>query len=168
MVTVAKKFRPQVPILPEPEPKPKRGLLFFIVLCSILAVLATWKGAEFLDLDENEKLQLSSSRQDQMQLSAYGTGVLGIAVVFIGTVPQDAIHQDEITFDAAKKELYTQVRLPYADLEQATEAEVLVLMARKYLQTLRDLAALEQVVDFDWEHLLQDVQNLFVAKGLTI
>lgn len=67
MVTVAKKFRPQVPILPESEPKPKRGLLFFIVLCSILVVLATWKGAEFLDLDENEKLQLSSSRQDQMQ-----------------------------------------------------------------------------------------------------
>jgi hypothetical protein len=119
-------------------------------------------------IDAQNVVLLEQLLNADLQLSVYGTGVLGIAVVFIGTVPQDAIHQEEITFDGAKKELYAQLRLPYADLEQATEAEVLVLMARKYLQTLRDLAAVEQVADFDWEHLLQDVQNLFVAKGLAI
>ena len=102
----------------------------------------------------------------QVQLSKYGTGLRGIAVVFIGTAPEDVIHQEEITYDASKKDLYVQVRLPYAELEQATEAEVLVLMARKYLQTLRDLAALEELRDFDGERLVRDVQGMFVAEGL--
>lgn len=102
----------------------------------------------------------------QVQLSKYGTGLQGIAAVFIGTGPEDVIHQEETTFDADKKELYIQLRLPYAALEQATEATVLGLMVRQYLQALRGFGALEQVVDFDWEGLLKDVQNLFVAEGL--
>lgn len=102
----------------------------------------------------------------QVQLSKYGTGLRGIAVVFIGTAPEDVIHQEETSFDADKKELYVQLRLPYAALEQATEEAVLGLMARQYLQALRRLGALEQVVDFDWDQLLKDVQDVFLAKGL--
>jgi hypothetical protein len=66
MNAVAKKHR-SLPAAPAPPKKPKRGLLFFIALCSILAVLAAWKGADFLDLDEDGNLRLSSSRDDQMQ-----------------------------------------------------------------------------------------------------
>ena len=102
----------------------------------------------------------------QLQLSKYGTGLKGIAVVFIGTGPQDLIHQEETSFDADKKELYIQLRLPYDVLEQATERELLGLMARQYLQALRGEGALEQVGDFDGEQLLKDVKNLFVAEGL--
>ena len=96
----------------------------------------------------------------QLQLSRYGTGLKGIAVVFIGTGPQDLIHQEETTFDAAKKELYIQLRLPYDALEQATERELLGLMARQYLQALRGEGALEQVVDFDGEGLVRDVERV--------
>ena len=102
----------------------------------------------------------------QVQLSRYGTGLRGIAVVFIGTGPADVIHEEESRYDADKKEWYVQLRLPYAALEQATEAEVLSLMARQYLQALRGWGALEQVVDFDGEQLLKDVQDVFVAEGL--
>ncbi|WP_373553784.1 hypothetical protein [Haliscomenobacter sp.] len=96
----------------------------------------------------------------QVQLSKYGTGLRGIAVVFIGTGPQDVIHQEETTFDADKKEWYVQLRLPYAALEQATEEEVLGLMAREYLQALRGLGGREQVVDFDWEGLVGEVERV--------
>lgn len=96
----------------------------------------------------------------QLQLSKYGTGLTGIAVVFIGTGPQDLIHQEETTFDTDKKELYIQLRLPYAVLEQATEQELLGLMARQYLQALRGEGALEQVVDFDGEGLVRDVERV--------
>jgi len=109
---------------------------------------------------------LEQSLNAQLQLPAYGEGLAGIAVVFIGTTPEDVIHEEEMSYDAHTKEVYVQVRLPYAALEQASEAEVLGLMARQYLQVLRGLGALEQVVDFDWEGLVKDVQDVFVAEGL--
>ena len=100
-----------------------------------------------------------------MQLAAYGPGVAGIAVVFVGTAPEDVIHEEEISFEPATGEGYLQLRLPYAALEPATEQEVLGLMARRYLQGLRDLAVVAQATDFDWARLVRDVQDLFVAEG---
>ena len=101
-----------------------------------------------------------------VQLATYGTGVTGIAVVFVGTAPEDVIHEEEISFEPATREGYLQLRLPYAALEPATEQEVLGLMARRYLQGLRYLARVAQAADFDWARLVQDVQGLFVAEGL--
>ena len=100
-----------------------------------------------------------------VQLAAYGTGVAGIAVVFVGTAPEDVIHEEEINFEPATGECYLQLRLPYAALEQATEQEVLGLMARSYLQGMRDLALVVQTTDFDWARLVRNVQDLFVAEG---
>lgn len=97
-----------------------------------------------------------------LHLSDYGTAVQGIAVVFLGTLPEaDFIHEEEVRYNAHSKEVYVQVRLPYAALEQASEAEVWHLMARQYLQALRSLGALEQVLDFDWEGLVRDVERMF-------
>lgn len=100
-----------------------------------------------------------------VQLAAYGPGVAGIAVVFVGTAPEDVIHEEEISFEPATREGYLQLRLPYTALEPATEQEVLELMARSYLQGLRDLAVVAQATDFDWARLVRDVQDLFVAEG---
>lgn len=97
----------------------------------------------------------------QLQLSAYGTGVAGIALVFIGTAPEDNIHEEELNFDPATGEGYLQLRLPYTALEQASAEEVLGLMARRYLEGLRDLAQVAKAADFDWKRLLQDVQGVF-------
>ena len=101
-----------------------------------------------------------------VQLAAYGTGVAGIAGVFLGTVPEDVVHEEEISFDPSTREAYLQLRLPYAALEPATEQEVLGLMAQRYLQGLRDLARVAQAADFDWARLVRDVQGLFVDEGL--
>ena len=100
-----------------------------------------------------------------VQLAAYGPGVAGIAVVFVGTAPEDVIHEEEISFEPATREGYLQLRLPYTALEPATEQEVLELMAQRYLQGLRDLAVVAQATDFDWARLVRDVQDLFVAEG---
>ena len=81
-------------------------------------------------------------------------------MVFLGTAPEDVIHEEESRFDASTGEVYLQLRLPYAVLEQASEEEVLGLMARRYLEGLRDLAGEAQVADFDWERLLGDVQGV--------
>ncbi len=117
-------------------------------------------------IDAHNVVLLEQLLNMNLQLSSYGTALMSIAVVFIGTVPENVIHQEEVTYAAGKKELYLQVRLPYTALLQATEPEVLSLMAKKYLQTLGDLAIKESAIDFAWERLVLDVQRLFAAAGL--
>jgi hypothetical protein len=119
-------------------------------------------------IDAHNVVLLEQLLNMNLQLSSYGTAVMSIAVVFIGTVPENVIHQEEVTYAADKKELYLQVRLPYTVLLQATESEVLSLMAKKYLQTLGDLATTAPAMDFAWERLVLDVQSLFAAAGLMV
>lgn len=112
-------------------------------------------------IDTNNVQWMEQLLNSRLQLAAYGPGVKGIGVVFLGTAPEDVIHEEECRFDAASGEAYLQLRLPYAALEQASEAEVLGLMARRYVEGLRDLAGVAGAADFDWERLLQDVQGVF-------
>lgn len=116
-------------------------------------------------IDVHNIVLLEQLLNAQLQLSAYGTGIAGLAVVFIGTGPADVIHEEECTYTAATQEWYLQLRLPYAALEQATEVEVLQLMARRYLQGLRQVASAAQVVDFEGGRLVKDVEDLFAAEG---
>lgn len=116
-------------------------------------------------IDSHNVQLLEQLLNANVQLAAYGTGVSGIAVVFLGTAPEDVIHEEEISFEPTTGECYLQLRLPYAALEQATEQEVLSLMARRHLQGLRDLALVAQASDFDWARLVRNVQDLFVGAG---
>lgn len=69
MNTVAKKY--QTGPMPAPAPQnprsPRTALLFFIACSCILAVLAAWKGVDFLEQAEGGTLSLSSTREAQMQ-----------------------------------------------------------------------------------------------------
>jgi len=95
----------------------------------------------------------------RLRLSDYGTGVSGIAVVFLGTAPEaDVIHEEEIRFKGASGEVYLQLRLPYPELAQATEAEVLDMMVLRYVDGLRDLADGALLKGFEWVRLQQDVE----------
>ena len=109
-------------------------------------------------IDSHNVQLLEELLNSRLQLAAYGPGVKGIGVVFLGTAPEDGIHEEERSFDASTGEVYLQLRLPYAVLEQASEEEVLGLMRRRYVEGLREAAAL--VPDFDWERLLGDVRSV--------
>ena len=111
-------------------------------------------------IDANNVQLMEQLLNSRLQLAAYGPGVKGIGVVFLGTAPEDVIHEEETSFDAETGEVYLQLRLPYAVLEQASEEEVLGLMARRYLEGLRDLAGVAGAADFDWERLLGDVRGV--------
>lgn len=109
-------------------------------------------------IDAHHVLALEQWLNQHLRLADYGTGVAGIAVVFLGTDPEvDVIHQEELRFEASTGEVYLQLRLPYTALEQATEAEVGRLMAQRYVQGLREAAAL--VPEFDWERLSKAVED---------
>ena len=109
-------------------------------------------------IDTHNVQLLEELLNSRLQLAAYGPGVKGIGVVFLGTAPEDGIHEEERSFDASTGEVYLQLRLPYAVLEQASEAEVLGLMRRRYVEGLREAAAL--VPEFGWERLLGDVRSV--------
>jgi hypothetical protein len=112
-------------------------------------------------IDTHNVQLLEELLNSRLQLAAYGPGVKGIGVVFLGTDPEaDVIHEEESRFDAETGEGYLQLRLPYAVLEQASEAEVRGLMRRRYLEGLRDLAGVAGAADFDWERLLGDVREV--------
>lgn len=111
-------------------------------------------------IDANNVQWMEQLLNSRLQLTAYGPGVKGIGVVFLGTAPEDGIHEEQINFDAAIGEGYLQLRLPYAVLAQASEAEVRGLMGQRYVEGLWDLAGVAGVVDFDWERLLGDVKSV--------
>lgn len=69
MHTVAKKYQtgPMRAPAPQQPKKPRAAWLFFILCSCILAILATWKGVDFLEQDAGGGLQLSSAREAQQQ-----------------------------------------------------------------------------------------------------
>ena len=121
--------------------------------------------------DENEAgkktetdLLIHEFLNQHLKLSTYGEGLTGIAFVYIVTPPIDVIHHDEIIYRAKKKELYIEMRLPYEKVAAASEAEVLQMMAQKYLQTFQEKSLWKKLKHFDCERFSRDVQRLFEEK----
>lgn len=108
---------------------------------------------------------LEDALNQHLSLSNYGSGLSGIAFIYIATPPVDEIHEECFSYSRKKKELFIQMRLPYDVVEQASAADALHLMARSYLETLREKLPLKKVVDFDHLRFVQDVQHLFESKG---
>lgn len=69
MNAVAKKHRsgPMRPSAPQNPRNPRVAMLIFLLGVCILAVLAVWKGVDFLEQDEGGGLRLSAAREAQMQ-----------------------------------------------------------------------------------------------------
>ena len=108
---------------------------------------------------------LEDALNQHLSLSNYGSGLTGIAFIYIATPPIDEIHEECFTYSRKKKELFIQMRLPYDTVEQASVSEALHLMAHHYLETLREKLPLKRVTGFDHLRFVQDVQRLFETQG---
>lgn len=108
---------------------------------------------------------LEDALNQNLSLSNYGSGLIGIAFIYIATPPVDEIHEECFTYSRKKKELFIQMRLPYNVVEQASTTDALHLMASCYLETLRERLPLKKVADFDHLRFMQDVQRLFELEG---
>lgn len=64
MNAVNKKYR-SVNQPPGLKPQPRRSILLFFLICVILGAFAAWKGADFLEIDEDGNVDISSKRQKQ-------------------------------------------------------------------------------------------------------
>ena len=108
---------------------------------------------------------LEDALNQHLSLSTYGSGLTGIAFIYIATPPLDEIHEECFTYSRKKKELFIQMRLPYDVVKQASVAETLHLMARSYIEIMHEKLPLKKVSDFDQTRFVQDVQRLFETQG---
>lgn len=108
---------------------------------------------------------LEDALNQHLSLSNYGSGLTGIAFIYIATPPIDEIHEECFRYSRKKKELFIQMRLPYEAVKQANVAETLHLMALSYLETMDEKLPLKKITDFDQARFVQDVQHLFETQG---
>lgn len=109
--------------------------------------------------------RLADTLNQHLSLANYGSGLKGIAFIYIATPPVDEIHEECFTYSRKNKELFIQMRLPYDAVELASVPETLQLMALRYLQTMREKLPLKKIADFDHGRFVQDVQHLFESEG---
>ncbi len=65
MNAVSKKYAPLAP--PQrPTLRPKGHFLLFLLICTILGVVAARQGKDFLELDHNGEIQISAQREKQL------------------------------------------------------------------------------------------------------
>jgi hypothetical protein len=109
--------------------------------------------------------RLANVLNEHLVLSNYGTGVLGIAFIYISTAPEDEIHQECFSYSRKNKELFIQMRLSYEAIKNGSIPDALQLMAASYLQTMQNKLPLKKIPNFDQARFVEDVQGLFEAEG---
>lgn len=102
----------------------------------------------------------------RINLSDYGTGLKGIAFIFVVTQPDDEIHREYFIYRSKAKELHVQARLPYTQVDAASLPEVLQLMAGKYLEVLTKNLPKRKIDDFDTMQFVEDVRAVLEREGI--
>lgn len=107
---------------------------------------------------------IEDALQEHLKLENYGN-ITGIAFIYIITQPEDDMHEDGFAYRTKRKEIYTQMRLPYTEVQTSTPQEVLHMMAAKYLDTMQEWLPKKKVANFDWQRFVKDIQDLFEKQG---
>ena len=107
---------------------------------------------------------IEDTLKTNLKLSDYGD-IVGVAFIYIITQSDDGMHQNGFSYRPKRKELYTQMRLPYDVVQKSTPEEVLHLMAAKYIDTMLEWLPKKKIANFDWQRFVKDVQDLFERQG---
>ncbi|AEE50267.1 hypothetical protein [Haliscomenobacter hydrossis] len=67
MNTVFEKYPRVVVPSPEQNPQPRWGILLFFLISAILGLFAYWKGADFLEIDPDGNVKISTKREKQLE-----------------------------------------------------------------------------------------------------
>lgn len=103
---------------------------------------------------------IEAALKDHLKLSDYGE-IVGIAFIYIIEQEDDHTHVDSFSYRPKRKEIYTQMRLPYAVVQQSSPEEVLHLMVAKYVDTMQEYLNKKKIRNFDAQHFIRDVKELF-------
>ena len=98
-----------------------------------------------------------------LKLSDYGD-IAGVAFIFVIEQEED-FYQDGFSYPPKLKEIHTQIRLPYHEVQKSTPQEVLHMMAAKYIETMLEWLPKKKIANFDWKRFVKDAQDLFERQG---
>lgn len=107
---------------------------------------------------------LKKALNDNLQLTNYGAGINGIALVFVTMPADDSFHEEEMKYNRTKREVNIQTALPFEFVKSHEKPAVLHLMATTYLNRIKELTKLK-IPDFNLPLLIKDVEKLFEEKG---
>lgn len=99
----------------------------------------------------------------KVQLSDYGD-IAGVAFIYVIEQEED-FYQDGFSYRPKLKEIHTQMRLPYHEVQKSTPQEVLHMMAAKYIETMQQWLPKKKIANFDWKRFVKDVQDVFERQG---
>ena len=107
---------------------------------------------------------IEAALKDHLKLSDYGE-IVGIAFIYIIEQDDEHTHVDSFSYRPKRKEIYTQMSLPYAVVQQSSPEEVLHMMATKYVDTMQEYLSKKKIRNFDAQRFVKDVQELFERQN---
>ena len=117
-----------------------------------------------LEIAIDNVVTIEDTLKTNLKLSDYGD-IIGVAFIYIITHAENEIHEDDFSYRRKRKELSTQMRLSYDEVQKSTPEEVLHLMAAKYIDTMQEWLPKKKIANFDWQRFVKDVQDLFERQG---
>ncbi|MBK9492203.1 MAG: hypothetical protein IPO07_28000, partial [Haliscomenobacter sp.] len=76
--------------------------------------------------------------------------IAGVAFIYVIEQEED-FYQDGFSYRPKLKEIHTQMRLPYHEVQKSTPQEVLHMMAAKYIETMQQWLPKKKIANFDWK-----------------
>ncbi len=117
-----------------------------------------------LEVAIDNVVTIEDTLKTNLKLSDYGA-ITGVAFFYIIKHDDNHIHEDHFSYSAKRKEVSTQMRLSYDEVQKSTPEEVLHLMAAKYIDTMLEWLPKKKIANFDWQRFVKDVQDLFARQG---
>ncbi len=125
----------------------------------------TWKEITAKVFDPITKLDRSLYKQFNLQ--DYGSGVNGIAVIFVIVKYNKSLHKDFTEWDQGTMELIIQHNLDYDYMWNLDEALITPELVGAYINCLEKALAETVIENFDYLQLLNDLKTYFLKPYKT-
>lgn len=133
---------------------------------SFVAGCEVWH--ELGDKVSNARHLIMNTLVKSLALQNYSSQVNQYAVIYMCLLPASKFHVPESgKYSSRQKILYQTFNLDYHEILQASETEVLAIMAQKYLDGIPKIKTFwgMKSTPFDTEKFYQDVQHVFEKEG---
>lgn len=116
-----------------------------------------------LEVAIDNVVSIEEKLKANVRLSDYGD-IAGVAFIYV-IEQEDDFYHDGFSYRPKLKEIHTQIRLSYQEVQKSTQQEVLHMMAAKYIETMQQWLPKKKIANFDWKRFVNDVQDLFERQG---
>ena len=103
----------------------------------------------------------------EIDFTKYGNGISKFYFTYIIQLPENNIHEAGMCYDSHTRELELAVRIPYEDVEAASQEETVKLMEQYLLVAIDSISEIELQGEFAIDQFAEDVSVIFEKKNGT-